>query len=88
MSNEREELLEALDDLEGIRYEYESLLPIAIYLKKHLAKPEQKPLCDFVLSREIDNIKKDADFSNVRPWQIYYLARRIEELHEIGADNE
>lgn len=39
MSNERKELLEALSDLEGVCYEYESLLPIAVYLKKHLAKP-------------------------------------------------
>ena len=51
-----------------------------------LAQPEQEPLSDYILSKEIDIIKKDNDFSNVRPWQIYYLARRIEELHGIGGE--
>ena len=41
MSKEREELLEALNDLGGVCYEYESLIPIEVYLKKHLAQPEQ-----------------------------------------------
>jgi hypothetical protein len=46
MSNEREELLEALNDLEGVCYEYESLLPIAVYLKKHLAQLPPQPLSE------------------------------------------
>ena len=55
-------------------------------LEELLAQPEQEPLSDYILSKEIDIIKKDNDFSNVRPWQIYYLARRIEELHGIGGE--
>jgi len=45
-NKEREVLLEALNDLGGVCYEYESLIPIEVYLKKHLAQPEQKPLSD------------------------------------------
>jgi len=53
----------------------------------YLAPPKREPLSDGVLSKEIDIIKKDSDFSKVRPWQIYYLARRIEELHGIGGSD-
>lgn len=61
---------------------------LQIRITELLAQPEREPLSDGVLSKEIDIIKKDADFSNVRPWQIYYLARRIEELHGIGVNDE
>ena len=54
----------------------------------YTSPPTREPLSDSILSKEVDIIKKDADFSNVRLWQIYYLMRKTEELHGIGVDDE
>jgi hypothetical protein len=68
-------VLNDVNDVENIRPLYTS-------------PPTREPLSDSILSKEVDIIKKDADFSNVRPWQIYCLMRKTEELHGIGVDDE
>lgn len=83
------QMMDALElDQYGEKGLKEIIRQMAVEIVKRSDQPIKKPLSDYILSKEIDIIKKDSDFSNVRPWQIYYLARRIEELHGIGGSDE
>jgi len=81
-------LFQLLCDAEEYAKDSQNLKRPDIITPLYTSPPTRKPLSDSILSKEVDIIKKDADFSNVRPWQIYYLMRKTEELHGIGVDDE